>query len=232
MLGGASDKNVILSGASDSERSRRTSGDEHTIHRLEAFSDIVIGFCIAEMGVNLFIPRTAAELPSIVTGTNAFVVSFILISVLWWIHHRLFKSLFILNPVTLILNFAMLGSLVLMVYFQQISVHLIAANDRVGVAVQLWFVSYAVVYALLAAMLWIGLRARWESLPLHDARWGLNRAILASTGVLIFLACAAVFELHGNLRNLVFVMVGLALVLRFVVGQLVRRFMARRVVSS
>lgn len=49
-------------------------GDERTIHRLEAFSDIVIGFCIAEMGANLLFPRSGAELPSIVVRASRFLM--------------------------------------------------------------------------------------------------------------------------------------------------------------
>ncbi|HEY5426053.1 MAG TPA: TMEM175 family protein, partial [Candidatus Tumulicola sp.] len=136
----------------------------------------------AEMGINLFIPKTAAEFSSIGPGTAGFAVSFVLIAIVWWIHQRLFKTFFTLSTLTVVMNVAMLGSLVLMVYFQQISLHFIVTEDRPTVAVQLWLVSYGVVYALLAGMLWIGLRDRWATLSVADLRWGLTRATLASAG--------------------------------------------------
>ena len=148
------------------------------------------------MGLNLIVPKTAAQLPSIVVGTDGFVISFVLVAILWWIHHRLFKSFFVLNTPMVIVNFAMLGALVLMVYFQQICVHLIAIGDDPRAALQLWFVSYGVVYALVAIMLWVGLRARWASLSDDDLRWGLGRATLASLGTLIFFFYAVIFEYH------------------------------------
>ena len=49
------------------------------------------------MGLNLMVPKTAAQLPSIVIGTDGFVISFFFVAILWWIHHRLFKSFFVLN---------------------------------------------------------------------------------------------------------------------------------------
>ncbi len=203
-------------------------GDERTVHRLEAFSDIVIGFCIAEMGLNLLIPKTASALPSIVVGTNGFIISFVLISIVWWIHHRLFKSLFVLTPVTLILNFAMLGSLVLMVYFQQISLHLIAIADRAGEAVQLWLFSYSIVYALLATMMWIGLRVRWRMLAIEDLRWGLSRAILTSVGTFAFIVSGVAFEQVTSARDLFIAAVLIVVTTRIAVPWAVDRFTARR----
>jgi uncharacterized membrane protein len=207
-------------------------GDAQTIHRLEAFSDIVIGFCIAEMGLNLIVPKTAAQLPSIVIGTDGFVISFVLVAILWWIHHRLFKSIFVLNTATVIVNFAMLGALVLMVYFQQICVHLIAIDDDPRVALQLWFVSYGVVYALVAVMLWAGLRARWTSLSDDDLRWGMGRAVLASLGTLIFIFYALIFEYHVNTRTLFIVPAVIVLAARLVVDRVVSHIIQRRAMTA
>jgi uncharacterized membrane protein len=203
-------------------------GDERTLHRLEAFSDIVIGFCIAEMGLNLIVPKTAAQLPSIVVGTDGFVTSFVLIAIVWWIHHRLFKSIFVLNTAMVIVNFAMLGALVLMVYFQQICVHLIAIGDDVTVAVQLWLVSYSVVYALVAVMLWYGLRIRWRTLSEDDLRWALGRAALVSLGSLIFVGYALIFKYRVHSSELFLVLAAVILAARFAVNGIVSRVISRR----
>jgi uncharacterized membrane protein len=206
--------------------------DQHSIHRLEAFSDIVMGFCIAEMGLNLLIPRTAAQLPSIVVSTNGFILSFVAISIAWWIHHRLFTTFFVLNSVTLILNFAMLGSLVLMVYFQQIALHFMVTGERSEGAVQLWLVTYSVVYALLASMLWIGLRFRWETLTVDDLRWGLSRAILTSVGTLAFVAYAIGFVRRGTAPGILVVTFLVIVAIRILVPLLTDRLIVRRTASS
>lgn len=203
-------------------------GDERTLHRLEAFSDIVIGFCIAEMGLNLVVPKTAAQLPSIVVGTDGFVTSFVLIAIVWWIHHRLFKSIFVLNTAMVIVNFAMLGALVLMVYFQQICVHLIAIGDDVTVAVQLWLVSYSVVYALVAVMLWYGLRVRWRTISEDDLRWAFGRAALVSLGSLIFIAYALIFKYRVHSSELFLILAVMIVAARFAVNGVVSRVISQR----
>ncbi len=159
---------------------------ERTLHRLEAFSDIVIGFCIAEMGINLLVPQHASDVRAIVTAITGFSVSFVLISFVWWFHHRIFSTYFVLTRITLILNFTLLGSLVLMVYVQQIALHFIAMDSNPTNVVRMWMAGYGVVYSLLGAMLWIGLRTRWKALTLADLRWGLSRASVLSVGAAIF----------------------------------------------
>jgi uncharacterized membrane protein len=177
------------------------------------------------MGVNLLIPKTAVQLPSIVAGTSGFLLSFTLIAFVWWVHHRLFRSFFVLAPMTVILNFAMLASLVLMVYFQQITLHFIAAGDYPVSAARLWLLCFAVAYALLAAMLWIGLRARWAELSAENLQWGLSRAVLVSLGTLILLTYGVAFERlrSGSLIAIPLVVVGIRVVVPWAVRRLVER---------
>ncbi len=49
----------------------------HTVHRLEAFSDIVIGFCLAELGVNLLLAKSAGDVVSVWESATFFVAAFI-----------------------------------------------------------------------------------------------------------------------------------------------------------
>ena len=204
-----------------------TEGDRHTIHRLEAFSDIVMGFCIAELGVNLLIPRTAAQLPAIAIGAEGFAISFFFVAILWWVHHRLFKTFFVLALPTVVMNFAMLGALVLTIYFQQVALHFVVTGGDARGAVRLWLASYAVVYALLAAMLWIGLRARWNDAPAEDLRWGFSRAVMTSAGTLLFVAAGVTIALRGSANPL---LIGAALAvvaLRVALPKIADRLVAR-----
>ena len=210
---------------------QRGDAERETVHRLEAFSDIVIGFCIAEMGINLLIPRSVAELPHVALGTSGFIFSFVLISIVWWIHHRIFRSFFVLNQLNVTLNFAMLGALVLMVYFQQVSLHFMATDQEPGAAVQAWLLCYGAVYALNAAMLWIGIRARWRTAAEADLRWGLSRAVLASIGTLIFVSYGFVFELRHSARSLFVVPFVVIVLARVVAPRIINGYVARRTVS-
>jgi hypothetical protein len=201
---------------------------DRTLHRLEAFSDIVIGFCIAEMGLNLLVPAHATDYRAIQTSVIGFVVSFALISVVWWVHQRIFRTFYVLTPLTLILNFTLLGSLVLMVYMQQIALHFISidAPGVVGV-VRMWMTSYGFVYGLLDIMLWIGLRERWDSLSAVDLRWGVHRASILSVGALMFFIFG--FGLAGDKPGIPLVIGSLAVfALRFAIPAIVDRIIDSR----
>ena len=210
----------------------RGDAERETVHRLEAFSDIVIGFCIAEMGINLLIPRTVAELPHVALGTAGFAVSFVLIAIVWWIHHRIFRSFFVLDQLNVVLNFAMLGALVLMVYFQQVSLHFVATDQDPGPAFQAWLLCYGAVYALNAAMLWIGVRARWRTATDSDLRWGLSRAVLASVGTLVFLSYGGIIELRHSVRSLFVVPVIVIVLVRVVAPRIIADYVTRRESST
>jgi uncharacterized membrane protein len=202
--------------------------DERTVHRIEAFSDIVIGFCLAEIGVSLIVPRSAADFSAIWPSVGAFALSFLIIVVLWWHHHRIFKTYFVLNRLSMVANFAMLGSLVLMTYFLQTTVRFIDVGENPALAVRCWFFSFAAIYALLAVLLGDGLRVRWPSLDSSDRRWGLGRLLqLALIVVVIFALGFVVASVHGKqLQNAA---IGMALFLliagRAIVPALLRRFL-------
>jgi uncharacterized membrane protein len=200
---------------------------ERTLHRLEAFSDIVIGFCIAEMGINLLVPQHSADVRAISTSVIGFAVSFFLISIVWWVHQRIFRTFFVLTPVTLVLNFTLLGSLVLMVYVQQIVLHFIGHGNEVVDLVRLWMTSYGLVYGLLDAMLWIGLRERWKSLSDVDLRWGVQRASILSIGALMFFMVGG--GLAGFHSGVVLIAGPIAVfALRFAIPKVVDRIIATR----
>jgi hypothetical protein len=200
---------------------------ERTLHRLEAFSDIVIGFCIAEMGINLLVPQHAPDFRAIEASIVGFAISFFLISIVWWVHQRIFRTFFILTPVTLVLNFTLLGSLVLMVYTQQLVLHFMGHGYQVVDLLRMWMASYGLVYGLLSAMLWFGLRERWKTLSNVDLRWGVQRASILSIGALMF------FMVGGGLagyRSGVVLIVGPIAVfaLRFAIPKIVDRIIATR----
>ncbi len=147
-----------------------TGVDQRTLDRLEAFSDIVIGFCLAEVGLSLAIPNGVAELASMWISANAFAFSFVLISMLWWYHHKLFVSYVSLNPATILMNFVLLGALVLGIYFRQVTIHFLTTAVEPALPLRLWLGSMAAVYVLLAGMYGSGIWKRRRSLdPLGAA---------------------------------------------------------------
>jgi len=207
-------------------------GDERTLHRLEAFSDIVMGFCLAEVGLELAMPKDPSGLPAVWLSLNAFVSSFVLISVLWWYHHKLFLTYVVLNDATVVMNFIMLGALALGVYFLQVATHFIATGQSVWTPLQGWLASMALVYLLLGLMYAIGIRHRHAELSAKDLGWGLDRAYLCTVGtVSLGVLAAAVPAMAHDERLAVAVVVliaGTTSLRRVVVPRIMQRLQAAR----
>jgi Endosomal/lysosomal potassium channel TMEM175 len=184
----------------EAQPSPQTADDERTIHRIEAFSDVVMGFCLAEIGLGLSIPSTGATLANLGGNVFAFVASFSLVVMLWWNHHRLFKTYLVLTRATLVMNFALLGALVLMLYFLQIGTRDITVQGAgPHLFLRLTLLSFAAVYALLAGMFAIGVRARWSVLSPSDFAWGIERtAHMFSVAAAFVVAAAALGLTHQS----------------------------------
>ncbi|HEY8320939.1 MAG TPA: TMEM175 family protein [Candidatus Baltobacteraceae bacterium] len=161
--------------------------DERVIHRLEAFSDIVIGFSLALLAINLVAPQSVAEIPGHATELATFFVCFFLIAFLWWFHNRVFAHLYVASVGSIVLNIAMLAGVVMLVYTAQIvsnvakAVHPFDVHGYV-LALSLWLGIYGVVLVLLGGMGAIGLRARWIELSDPVRRWGLKQSINGLVG--------------------------------------------------
>ncbi len=163
-----------------------TAPNERTIHRLEAFSDIVMGFCLAEVGLSLVLPKSVAELGAMWIYLNAFAFSFFLISMLWWYHHKLFVTFLTLNSATIVMNFVLLAALVFGIYFQRVTIHFLTDGIDTRIPLRLWLGSMAVIYGLLAAMYVFGIWERRRSLDASAMHAGLSltyQAAISAVGL-------------------------------------------------
>ena len=147
--------------------------DERLTHRLEAFSDIVIGFSLAEMSVNLAIPRHASEVYTHTVALVAFAWTFAVIAAFWWSHHRLFAEYFVPTRATMMLNFAALGVLVWLVYELQVFVRFADTAEHAAAAIP-YVLTYALMYLLLDALFALCVRMRWGELDIEQRRRGVN----------------------------------------------------------
>lgn len=128
--------------------------DERTVHRLEAFSDIVIGFCLAELGASLTFNIKTMTLDPV--GVIAFFLAFAIVCSLWFFHHRLFEHLFVPRTWPIVLNFVWLSVVVLLVLTAvQVPRAFLYRNFDM-----LYFSLYALAYGILAVQTLLGLRIR------------------------------------------------------------------------
>jgi TMEM175 potassium channel family protein len=98
--------------------------DRHRFtRRLEAFSDIVFGFALAQSAVALDVPKTLADFGSHRTDLVYFVLTFVLIAQFWMIHYRIFHFVFLARTADIVLNFLLLGTVALLPYALRIWIH-------------------------------------------------------------------------------------------------------------
>lgn len=147
--------------------------DERLTHRLEAFSDVVIGFSLAQMSVNLVIPRHASEVFTHTAALAAFAWTFFLVAAFWWSHRRLFDGYFVPTPFTVTLNFVALAVLVWLVYEVQVFVRFGDTTERATAAIP-YVLTYSVLYLLLGALFALCVRMRWVDLDCAERRQGVN----------------------------------------------------------
>jgi uncharacterized membrane protein len=173
----------------------------HTVHRLEAFSDIVMGFCLAQLGVNLVMPKSGSDAAGVWANVAFFVAAFLFIALLWWMHHRTFATYFVLNLPMIVMNFAMLCGLILTLYFFESVIHVASAGNDPRIFFALFVYSFALVYALLGGMLLFGIIVRRHELSAADMRWGISQLAGIPIAVIFFVVVGiyVVMARHGSI---------------------------------
>lgn len=178
----------------------RDEAEKEVVHRIEAFSDIVIGFSLAQLGLNLTIPAHARDLFTHVhgaTGLIALVITFALVCLVWWNHHRIFRHLFIPTAFNVFANFAALCGVILLAYSMQIVVHN-HMGDKVAFA--MYTGSFSWIMGLFAMLAWSGLRARGSAMSAKTRAESYKTAIrdtVVSFWTLAFTVVVLVYGLRG-----------------------------------
>jgi uncharacterized membrane protein len=169
-----------------------TETDERTTHRFEAFSDIVIGLSLAQLGASLTVPKHGSDLFADPTWLFAFIFTFAIICSMWFFHHRLFVSVFVPRTGPILVNFVWLATVVLCVYATQLSVRMPAD----AVVWRMYYVLFAVSYALLALQYVLGLRLGGSALtPALVARARRQQSFMVLWTVPFVLCALIVFTL-------------------------------------
>jgi uncharacterized membrane protein len=162
----------------------RNESEKETVHRLEAFSDIVIGFSLAQLGATLiFNKENTLDLGGLLT----FFASFAIVCSLWYFHHRLFQSVFVPKALPIVLNFVWLAVVVLLVF---VSVHTSAGGFAQRNPALLYFALYASAYAILTLQTALGV---WRYGSGGDAAVkarAVKSVAISSYWTLVFIACA------------------------------------------
>ncbi|MBV8081483.1 MAG: DUF1211 domain-containing protein [Candidatus Eremiobacteraeota bacterium] len=139
--------------SSDAAPAERSAQAEHTLHRLEAFSDIVIAFTLSELALTLKVPDSSQQLLAHPLQLVRFLGSFALVCSLWWLHHRLFSRYVFPDSVTIVLNFAFLAAAAYAGYS-----FLLVSKLGDAIALGIYGLSIGAAYSILAVLYVKGIR--------------------------------------------------------------------------
>jgi uncharacterized membrane protein len=167
----------------------------HIVHRLESFSDIVIGFSLALLALSLSIPARIVDLATNPWWLIAYFWSFAVISGLWYNHRRLFARYFVADRFSVGVNFVFLSMVGLVVYFVQVFVHEHSDFDRVW-AFLAYFVAQGIAFLCIGALYAHGLRRQWEMLEPDTRFVGVRQSARGIVGGIAVLAGVGVCALH------------------------------------
>lgn len=207
----------------------RDESEKEVIHRLEAFSDIVIGFSLAQLGLSLTIPEHGRDLFLHVrgaTGLIALCITFVLVCGVWWMHHRLFRHLFVPTPANIIANFAALGGVIFLAYSMQVLVH-VHFTDPVAFA--LYTGSYGWIMVLFALMAWNGIRLRRDRLGAEVRTASFHYAVrlsIIALWLVIMTIAVSLFGVKPQIAQWLFVALAVPLTINRLIDSRRRRLAA------
>jgi hypothetical protein len=97
--------------AKDGFRLRGTS-----MSRIDGFSDVVFGFALTLIVISLEVPRTYDELRVVLLGFAPFLICFVFLIMVWWAHFRFFRRYGLHDVATILINCALLFTVLFYVY--------------------------------------------------------------------------------------------------------------------
>ena len=88
----------------------------HEVTRIEGFSDAVFGFALTLLIVSLEVPKTSTELLQTMRGFGAFVITFMILTRLWYAQFTFFRRYALEDRLTIALNLVLLFTVLFFVY--------------------------------------------------------------------------------------------------------------------
>lgn len=188
---------------------------QHVVARLESFTDIVFGFAIFTLAMNLKVPVDAKDLVNQRFEFAIFFINFVFITSLWWQHHRIFAFFFKPTFPAIVIHFAFLACTAMLSYPLQLYIQ----NHKSLVVIQTYLAAFALVYFLQTLLIFLGRQAlRVELGPEHYARGAVFGSISGSLCAISLLSLSLTYVI-GSLGGAAMSVIPLAV---FVVRKLAK----------
>jgi len=168
------------------------------LHRLEAFSDIVIAFSLSELAFSLQVPNSASALFVHPDRYVAFAASFGVICSIWWLHNRLFAYFFVPDAVSIVLNFLLLASIVMVGFALQ----LFFRFEADPIATATYACSLGLLYGLIALLYAKGLRDTRLTVGADLRREAVSRGRRCAIVAVVFFLSILAYRLGSQAREL------------------------------
>ncbi|MEP6569711.1 MAG: TMEM175 family protein [Acidobacteriota bacterium] len=161
----------------------------HEISRIEGLSDAVFAFAITLLVVSLEVPKTFTELAETMHGFGAFLVSFLLLFLVWFNQYKFFRRYGLHDTATVLLNAALLFVVLFYVYPLKFLfsflvneftgghgevrlangnvVGMIESNDQMAKLMLIFSLGYLAVFGVFVLLYWHAYRKR-ETLELNE----------------------------------------------------------------
>lgn len=174
------------------------SSERHFAGRLEAFGDIVAGFSMSQLALQLDIPKTPEDVFGHASRYLVFFLAFGVVSVFWYRFHRIMSSGFAPNGVDVILLFAFLAFVALTPYALVTYMRLHAAEGFSAQGVML----YLGVFLGVVGFSWIlsvrGMRRAWRYLDARQRRETWRAVVAGAIAIVVFAVALGAVILTGT----------------------------------
>jgi uncharacterized membrane protein len=171
-------------------------GDRHLIGRLESFGDIVVGFSMSQLALQLEIPRSASEVFAHSLRYVVFFAAFGVVSMFWFRFHRIMSTGFAPRRPDVVLLFAFLAFVALTPY-ALVTYSRMRGNDALapqGVLLYLGVILGVIGFSWLLTLR--GMRRAWGYLDEQQRRdtWrAFVAGAVAVPGFIIALVCIGIY---------------------------------------
>ncbi len=186
-------------------------GERHFVGRLESFGDIVVGFSMSQLALQLEIPKTPHDVFAHPFGYFIFFIAFAVVSVFWFRFHRIMSTGFAPHRPDVVLLFAFLAFVALIPYALVTYMRLRGPDGYSPEGVML----YLSVFLGLVTFSWVltlrGMRRAWGYLDGKQRRDTWRAIVAGGIGIPIFAAAVLVVAVLGTRGFSALIVLGLAI---------------------